>query len=174
MQRDSQRSKVYRAEERAFGSAMNTHENGTRELSLEEMQALVDRWRSSKVLRRHYPKAQTRIRVTDGRGKRHACCHVGRIEHRLEMPRFARTKPALLHEFAHALAPRRVQHGWEFAEVYLYVVRVFMSKSAEERLKAEFSAGKVRHRPKRTRQISEADRQRARERMQALNAARRG
>jgi hypothetical protein len=167
MERDSQKSKVYRAEDRAFPGMYV--EDGRTGLSLDEMQALVDRWKASKVLQRHYPRAKRALFVKDGRGKRHACCKGDR----LEMPRFTRTKPHLLHEFAHAITPRQVKHGPEFAAAYLYVVRVFMSKSSEERLREEFKAAKVRWRPKRQVRISEADRQKARERMQALNARRR-
>ena len=43
--------------------------------------------------------------VKDGRGKRRGRCNNGGLlmATRIEMPRFTRTKPYLLHEFAHAI-----------------------------------------------------------------------
>jgi hypothetical protein len=67
MARDTQRQKVYDAEDRAFGR--NKPADG---LSVEQMQALVDKWGQSKLLRRRYPRAGQPVRITDGRGRRRA------------------------------------------------------------------------------------------------------
>jgi putative metallohydrolase (TIGR04338 family) len=162
--RDSQRSKVYAAEQAAFPNIHNGH------LTVPEMQALIDKWCSSAVLQRKYPRAAMVPLVTDGRGRRKGGYRSSTCE--LRMPRFARTKPYLLHELAHHLThhPARACHGWEYAECMLYLVRVFISRSASETLATTYRAHKVKHRAPRTRQMTVAQRQAARERMLAYHA----
>lgn len=58
--------------------------------------------------------------VTDGRGRRHACGSRAVIK----LPRWARTRPVVLHECAHGLAPDK--HGPRFVAVYLALLEQFM------------------------------------------------
>jgi hypothetical protein len=59
-------------------------------------------------------------RVTDGRGRRHAC---GSREV-VKLPRWARTAPIVLHECAHGLAPD--QHGPCFVAAYVALLERFL------------------------------------------------
>lgn len=162
--RDSQRKRVYDAERAAFPGMFDGH------LSVSEMQALIDKWCSSRVLQRRYPKAERPPTVADGRGRRRGG-HVGR---ELRMPRMTRTKPYLLHELAHHLTHRsdRASHGWEYAECMLYLVRVFLGLGASKTLEATYKAHRVKYRQPRKRQLTEEQRQAARERMLAWHAER--
>jgi putative metallohydrolase (TIGR04338 family) len=138
-------------------------------LSVPEMQALINKWCSSKVLQRRYPRAARPPRVTDGRSRRRG----GAYGRELRMPRSTRNKPYLLHELAHYLVPAagRPAHGWEYAECYLYLVRVFLGKASEEALRREFKTGHVRYREPRRSTMTPEQRQLARERMLAWHAA---
>lgn len=161
-----QRQRVYDAENAAFDKSKPSEG-----LSVAECQAFVDKCCSSRVLQRRYPGAAHPPTVKDGRGRRKACYMP--VYHELRIPRWSRSRWILLHELAHALVygRRGATHGWEFAECYLYLVRVFLGRSAEDQLKAEFKAKRVRYREPRKRQMSEAQRQAARERMLAYHAA---
>lgn len=178
MARDSQRSKVYRAQREAFG-------NGSEGLGVEEAQALLDKWASSAYLRKRYPKANRPVEVRDGRGYRRAvyapsyCPSIngwrGASRDVIQLPKWARSRWILAHEFAHHLVGLRdgAWHDWAFCEAYLYVVRVFLGRHDEEKLKAAFKTHKVRFRPVRKRQMTDEQRQAARERMLAMHAERR-
>jgi hypothetical protein len=67
--------------------------------------------------------------VTDGRGRRHAC---GSREV-IKLPRWARTRPIVLHECAHGLAPDK--HGPRFVAVYVDLLERFMGLDKEELLR---------------------------------------
>lgn len=170
MVRDSQRQKVYDAEHDAFDK------NKTEGMSLEEIEALVQKVWSGKRVQAKYRRATTRRipEVTDGRSRRTACFDPGLFEDELKFPRWSRSKWIVLHELAHALTFNRSQawHGWEFCECYLYLVRVYMGRPSEERLKAEFKKRKVRFKEPRKRNMSPEQREAARQRMLAFHAAR--
>lgn len=161
-----QRQKVYNAEVAAFGQA---EDQG---YSVADMQAMVNKWCASAVVRRRYPRAITPPTVTDGRSRRRGAYKAG--WHEIAMPRHARTKWYLLHELAHALTYSRLEagHGWRFAECYLYLVRVYLGKGAEEKLRAQFKAHRVKHRRPRKRVMTTAQREAARQRMLAWHAER--
>jgi hypothetical protein len=57
--------------------------------------------------------------VTDGRGRRHACGS----RQVIKLPRWARTRPIVLHECAHGLAPDK--HGPIFVRVYTELLVTF-------------------------------------------------
>jgi hypothetical protein len=116
-QRDGQRSRLYRWEAAAVLPRAN------RRLSLEECADLVMRvfaWAEAPQ-----SKASWRPpRVTDGRGRRHAC---GSREI-IKLPVWARTPAIVLHECAHGLA--HDQHGPEFLGVYIILLERFSSLDA--------------------------------------------
>jgi putative metallohydrolase (TIGR04338 family) len=166
--KDMQRQRVYDAEEAAFGASST-------ELTVEEMQRLIDKWVASKTLQRRYPRANLPLKVTDGRSRRRGGYHrVWYGPDEIRMPRRTRTKWYLLHELAHALSWSQDQpaHGWQFAECYLYLVRVYLGKGAEEKLRQQFKAHKVRSRAPRKRIMTDQQREAARQRMLAMHAAR--
>lgn len=112
--RDFQRARVYRWEaEHVFPQA------GER-LSLQQCRALVEaayRWREQPGP----DSAWAPPRVTDGRGRRHAC---GSREV-IKLPRWARTRAIVLHECAHGMADD--QHGPKFVGVYVALLEKFCS-----------------------------------------------
>ena len=148
--RDSQRSKLYRAEHEAFGEAWS--KNG--HFTLPQAEAYVKRVWRSKFVQNKFPLTVINHvpRVTDGRGRRKAA---GSISH-IKLPRWARTKPVILHEIAHALsvADREAHgpmaaHGWQFARRFIVLVQRFLGKEEARKLKTAFRKHRVRYNPKR-------------------------
>lgn len=166
--RDTQRQKLYDAEQIAFGKAECR-------MTLDEVQVLVDRALASKVIRRHYPRACFRCTVTDGRSRRRGSYRACYDESEIAMPRLTRCKWYVLHELAHHLTrdPSESSHGWRFAACYLYLIRVYMGRSSEQALRSAFKIKRVRFREPRRRSMTAEQRQAARERMLAMHAARR-
>ena len=75
-------------------------------------------------------------RVTDGRGRRHAC---GSREV-VKLPRWARTAPIVLHECAHGLAAD--QHGPRFVAAYVALLERFLGMDGAA-LRASLAAAGV-------------------------------
>ena len=113
--RDFQRSRVY-SWERA-----NVLPLSSDPLTLAQCEALVDR--VYRACERPDPANHewSPPRVTDGRGRRHAA---GSREV-IKLPRWARTRPIVLHECAHGMASDG--HGPEFVAVYLDLLEHFAS-----------------------------------------------
>lgn len=149
--RDTQRSKLYAAERVAFPRSADEGR-----LSLEECQAYVDRvvgsasWKGQFEERRSPFGVDTYARVTvkDGRGSGAARC-ISYFE--ISVPTDMRREWILLHELAHVATQRLYGwnevpwHGWEYATVYLGLVRRWLGADAHDRLRAAFRAGKVRY-----------------------------
>ncbi|AXQ69791.1 hypothetical protein HOU03_gp476 [Caulobacter phage CcrSC] len=102
-------------------------------------------------------KRETRrsFKIKDGRGRRKPAATGDYIT----MPAYGRTQWVALHEFAHVITIRRhgmatAGHGWQFAAIYLDLVRFGMGVEAHRMLKESFKAHKVRWTPKRTRTAS--------------------
>ncbi len=135
--RDSQRSRLYDAERALRG--------GRRFVTVEECQAYVDGVLASEWWRSRFPRVRA-IRVTDGRGRRHAGAFVESA--RIALPKWARTERVLLHEIAHHAAPRAAAaHGPEFARIYVELVREFRGEKPARRLLAALHAHRVRVEP---------------------------
>jgi hypothetical protein len=104
-------------------------------LSLAACQALVEvayRWREGPLsLRRGGAPPQ----VADGRGRRHACGS----RQVIKLPKWARTRPVVLHECAHGLAPDK--HGPEFVRVYVDFLVRFMDLDRDALLASLAGAG---------------------------------
>jgi len=128
--RDSQRSRVYRAEREAFdfdGPLM----------SLGECVDLIHL-----AFARYFPGSRVPL-VADGRGRRRA----GGSSSRISLPRWSRLRWVVLHETAHAvIPPRAAWHGPEFAGCYLRLVRRFMGTEAAGRLRASYVAHRMKTR----------------------------
>ena len=111
---DFQRSRVYRWE------AGHVLPHSTEPISLDACRALVREaylWAEAPIAR---TAGWAPPEVTDGRGRRHAS---GSREV-IKLPRWARTRPVVLHECAHGLA--RDKHGPEFVAVYLDLLERFL------------------------------------------------
>jgi hypothetical protein len=111
---DRQRARVYRWEQAQVFPGRDAP------LTLDACRALVDaayRWAEAD---RAGDPGWAPPRVTDGRGRRHAC---GSREV-VKLPRWSRTAPIVLHECAHGLAPDR--HGPRFVAAYAALLERFL------------------------------------------------
>lgn len=164
--RDTQRSKLYAAERRAFGRS-------TAELpAVADVQAYVD-----KVVGTAWWIARwgfDPVRVADGRGSSSARCisTTG-----IAMPVDMRSKWVVLHELAHVVTQRQYGwnvvpwHGWEFCDNYLAIVRHYLGADAADRLRAEMRAGRVRYtKPRQGRPLTPEQRAAAVARLAAYRA----
>lgn len=151
--RDSQRSKVYKAENIAFKGHAKANESLP---EIEDIERYVRHVWSLKRVQDAFPRAVVNWRlgapaVHDGRGRRSACGAVGFIS----MPKRARVAWIVLHELAHTIS-RRIDyniagHGWQYAATYLTLVRLVLGVEAHDLLKAQFKAHRVRYREPRSR-----------------------
>ncbi len=137
--RDYQRSAVYAAEK-----AVDGFKTEFRMETVPELQAYVDQLRADPWLLERFPKSKYRAQVTDGRH----CRHASATSRRIRMPRWARSRMILLHEFAHVLVRRHFSndpgHGLEFCRIYLLLVERYMGPVFHVLLKAEFTRRGVR------------------------------
>lgn len=74
----------------------------------------------------------------------------------------------VLHELAHAIAPKGHHHDALWARIYLELVKFKMGAAAHDALRDEFRKKKVRYKP--ARQMTEAQRKAASERLTAVRA----
>jgi len=148
--RDSQRARLYAAERTAFGDprACPARLATLRELCAYVDQTLGDAWFEAEFGR------FASVRVKDGRGTRHAYSAYDLRSRALllSFPRWARTRPVVLHELGHAASARRhgviAAHGPEFAGVFLGLVRRFLGPDAAGRLAAAYRSHRVRFAPR--------------------------
>lgn len=141
-ERDSQRSRLYKADDalNPFAKLLPT---------VADVEAYADRLFKSKRLAKKYPRAASlgRPRVSDGRGSRIAKGSVLRIS----IPLWARNEAIVLHELAHTISRREfgtqaAGHGWQYASVFLDITKWMMGKEAHDALKAAFKKHKVKYR----------------------------
>lgn len=151
-ERDSQRAKVYAAERAAFGERFREPLEGG------DLQAATDF--ANRVLRsatwlrlreEHgmlrpdgtcWIRARGSFDVSDGRGTRSARGGGGS----LNLPRWSRTKPVILHEIAHNLAAG-ARHGWPFCRAFIDLVSMFIGASEARTLERELRKAGARTRP---------------------------
>lgn len=151
--RDSQRSKVYKAE-RACGYFH------TRRIEVvSDIQAWLDKitgsawYKKYKLVRTDgenrglpfgkYSQPYFRnpnIKVLDGRGRRSACATNGWMK----LPKWSRTKLIILHEMAHAIQIERPGHGRQFCMIYLDLVKRWIGIECYRALRASFRKHKVK------------------------------
>jgi putative metallohydrolase (TIGR04338 family) len=173
MARDTQRKKIYDSEDAVFpGHKKGPHEDLRTVTDVERFLHDVVR---RKYVQRRYPNAvryaSVGIQVSDGRGTRWARGGGGYIN----APLWARTKTVLLHELAHNLAGTSAEHNWQFAECYLFLVRVMLGKDAADKLEAEYKQRRVRYRaPRAKREVSPERRAALVNQLTAARAAKQG
>lgn len=135
--RDYQRSKVYAAEDRAFGKSKPPEFQTLSEC--ESFAILIvssDYWQSC--------KGRKRFKLTDGRGRRRACYYGrnGSKADRYALPKWARSRWIIIHEFAHGLTDHVHEdapwHGSIFCSHYLSLVRELLGNEAAEKLANSF------------------------------------
>lgn len=131
--RDFQRTRLYRWE----AAAVLPHR--PQKLSLAECERLI----AAAYLWHETPSpgaVWAPPRLTDGRGRRHACGSRAVIK----LPRWARTLPIVLHECAHGMADD--QHGPAFVAVYVALLERFAGFDAAA-LRASLAAAGVKVAP---------------------------
>jgi putative metallohydrolase (TIGR04338 family) len=144
--RDTQRSKVYRAE-----AVMDKFKKPLP--SVEDVEKYIANIMAMKRVRAAFPRARWwgRVSVGDGRGRRVACGGANGIK----LPLWARNSWIVVHELSHTITIRELAgtgpaaHGWQFCSVYLKLVMWTHGREAHDALKASFKAARVKIRPPR-------------------------
>ncbi len=135
MTADTQRSKVYRAEDVLNGK-------GRKFTSIEEMQAYVDHACGLVFVKTNWTRAHRGIKVVQGRaGTRAYATGFNTIS----MPTWAWTEDTLLHEMAHHFAGLSAHHDYRFAGTVLKLVKHFMGKEHHDALRASYKKHGVRY-----------------------------
>jgi hypothetical protein len=154
--RDSQRSKVYAAEE-----LLGDYFTADRVEQIPDILAYCQSILASEWFRHRFP-GFIHIAVHDGGGRRSACAWA--MGSTIRMPRFSRSKMCILHELAHLCADHQYRrkvptdpwqpiaaHGWEFCAIFLELVRQYLGQPRHDQLVAAFRAKRVQFTPKITR-----------------------
>lgn len=170
--RDSQRSRLYRAE----GVQPRTPQLST----LAECDEWLDRLITRRAFRNRWGGIVDSVpRLHDGRGRRHAAGSASGMW----LPRWARRPDLLMHELAHVIVCRIGQstgsahaaHGWLFAQTLLEMTRIAFGAEQARLLRASYRVEAVRHRsprPKREgRSMTEIEKAEWVARMAAAKAA---
>jgi putative metallohydrolase (TIGR04338 family) len=134
-ERDTQRSRLYAAEQAAAKSmGMSSR---TRTIANDDLQAWVDKMMGSKPIATRWRQP---IRVVLKRGGSAYGGHGA-----ISLPLFARNEWVILHEIAHCLNPGlgRAPHGREFAGILVFLVDTVIGKDAGEALRREFREANV-------------------------------
>lgn len=147
--RDTQRSKVYKAERvlRQFAKPLP---------KVADVERFVKKQMARKAITNRYPRATRVTKVKDGRGRRAACAWAG---HTISIPLWARNDAIVLHEMAHIIVNREfwnvdyASHGWRFASVFLDLVRFVMGRDAHDALKASFKEHGVKFNKPRAKRV---------------------
>jgi putative metallohydrolase (TIGR04338 family) len=154
--RDSQRQKVYDAEDLVFHKSLPPEYE-----TVAECQEFVDHVTASDVWTKVLGvRTWAPVKVRDGRGRRRAGARSEDDE--LLLPRWSRSRWVILHELAHIandyihnfdldedtgdleIEYTTAPHGPEYAGIYLYLVRGFLFVADHDRLEAAFREGKVK------------------------------
>lgn len=190
MARDSQRQKVYDAERAAWAEITERGLwKGVKLDTVADCREYLESIVARKTIQRWFDRAaKFPVHVADGRGTSYARgglksvgvyeewadAYVGRTHLWVNAPRWSRTEGVLIHELTHCLVPiggENPAHGWRFCEAYLKIMGNVVGPEARDILKAQFKAHRVRYRPKRTRNLTPAQREAAAQRLAKARAA---
>ena len=160
--RDSQRQKIYDAEDAVFDKY-----NPPEWASVHEVQEFVDYVTATDAWKALEVGNEKPISVRDGRGRRRPGADP--LSDFITMPKWTRSRWAALHELAHIAENYRADwddgwpyenenrlvilthttapHGPEYAGIYLYLIHSFLSEEDHDRLKAAFKERKVKVAP---------------------------
>lgn len=150
-QRDSQRQKVYNAEN-AVRERLDLEGVNKRYDDMAALTARVDAIYRSAWWKGNVRKKEKHcgpIKVTDGRHCRSAIACGTNV---IKMPRWARSEMVLLHELSHIACARIygdnniAAHGREFCRMYLSMVRRFMGRKVHDMLRDSFRERGVKYR----------------------------
>ena len=130
--RDSQRARLYRAEDELTP--------GRRLPTVAVLQAYVDELAASEWFTARWGARSFEVRA--GSGHRRATADRAGV---LQLPRWSRSELIVLHEVAHCLTPERfAPHGPEYAGVFLSLVRRRLSPGTAQALEDAFARHRVR------------------------------
>jgi len=137
IERDTQRSKVYEAEDKAhwltYGRSLHT-----RTLTNDEVQPRIDEIMAMRAIQSRWGQHKIRVRFTHGGGHASSPWDIA-------LGANSRNDWYILHEIAHCLTwGQGAGHGKEFAGVYLFLVRTVLGQTAYDNLLAQFRERRVR------------------------------
>ena len=138
--RDSQKSKVYKAE-----TVFSVREDLSF-VSIYECQIYADKVRASACWARYATRHPLYVEIVHWRGYSGLASYSGRT---IKLGRRSMYRLLLLHELAHCGAPQGVRHGWQYCNLYLKLVCHFMGRAAWLKLRAAFKTNRVKVHPPR-------------------------
>ena len=163
--RDSQRSKVYRAENPVIDQYVID-----KPMTLAQVRDYVKAIYQRERVRARFPRWRWGISVKVGSGRTRTSRAWARTmsSEIVFAPGHLHLPMLVLHEVAHCLSPVDARHGPVWVDNYLWLVRTVMGREAHDKLKAAFLAGGVKIKPKAKRTLTDEQRQALRDRMVAL------
>jgi putative metallohydrolase (TIGR04338 family) len=179
-ERDSQRKRLYKAEQ----ATRVWHDEPIGPEFIIAMRAKLCSTFANEVLKRKYvqrkyPKAaRGTVHVEISKGAyAFAKAHGGYLITLPGKGTWAYTKLVVLHELAHIIEHREnghknAAHDWQFAAIFLDLVRNVMGKETHDHLKRQFRLNRVRFKPKAKRTLTPEQREAARQRMAKARAVR--
>ena len=168
--RDSQRSKLYSAENRLTFEAELCPNVGWSQRWRRTFHTMTEyTGRVREIQRSRWWEENVDglgVQPLDGRGGQ-ARARWAMME--IRIPKDLRTNSIIIHELAHlavhyrhredSIEQRIAGHGWQFAETYLSMVSRFIGEEAAKNLRRQFRENRVRYRaPKPKRELTEAQR----------------
>lgn len=163
---DSQRQKVYDAELEVFSRA-TAEKFKTRRGFAGRLNRIA---RSATVTKIRKEFGLGPVRGTIDVGLRRAHSRSTSYGGRVEISRTSLDEWTLLHELTHEILPRSISHHWPFAYAYLKLVSRYLGTAKAKELKAAFKKHGVRYRPKRTRNLTEEQKEILRNRLAQARA----
>ena len=142
--RDSQKSKVYKAENAAFPTGSDSNSNP----DLFYWECYCRKIVRSAWFRKRWPNCIV-VSLKDGRGRKNASATSRGSGGTLKLPLWARVESVVLHELAHVITPKIcASHGREFCRNLLELIGHYMGADASRKLKKEFDNRNVKWRKK--------------------------
>lgn len=167
--RDTQRSKIYKSERAALWPLASPLP------SVSDVEKFCKKQLSRAAVQRRWPRAGETVQVHDGGGRRAACAWGG---YKISIPLWARSDVVVLHELAHIICARQFRrqeiagHGWQFAGVFLDLIRICKGRAAHDALKAAFKENRVAFKPPRPKRVlTPEQREKLIERLQSYRQA---
>jgi len=144
--RDSQRSRMYASEYECYGWSKMEFQSMP-ELEEYLWSVLENRHVLSKYkMARDIVAGTQKLKVSAGQGHRRALVRFELAHISVTFPRKTRCKWVVLHEIAHMLTPREAAaHGREFARTYLHLVKLFLGRETEKKLKTAMKKHKCKY-----------------------------
>lgn len=142
--RDSQRSRLYKAQEFLYDESKSewaikfNHLDLNSKTSIYFCQRYVNLILSQKFITKRFGERKIWVKSGRGGGKAYGSSFIS-------LGLWARNESIVLHEIAHCLAPRNVKHGPEFAGIYLFLVKNVFGNEAAAKLRQSYKAHGVRY-----------------------------